>query len=533
MGPCGRVPRAVGPYGYLVITAPATALTAEQRRIVEWGDGPVVVIAGAGTGKTRVIVERVRWLLETPRRACCPEQVLVLTYNVKAARELQERLDTTVGPATRARMTVTNFHSFCQRILTESAADAGLPPRPGRARRRRPGAAAAGHPRRSCRSSTTRDWALGDFVQFINRAKDELVDAGRLRRASSPRSGASSRTATGASRPPRPRLETQGNLEPLRDGPRRLRRPPRRTSGPRTRGETPDVRRPTPPTRPPTARPAARSPAPATRTVAASSMPTTTRASTPWPRPTIVDGAALEVLRLTELAAVYRAYEDELARRGALDFGEQIAAVDASCSRPAPTSCAAGSASSATSSSTSSRTPTSPRSSSSSCSAGRRTGPTTSWSSATTTSRSTASGAPASPPSPSSTRGSRARPRTTRAPRRPARRRASGSSRTSARCGNVLTAANRLIARNETRFEPDKRLTTDRDDGDPVELLVCAGAGGRGRRHRRRDQVAGRAGGDRPAAGPTSPSCTASTSTARRSWRGCATRTSRTPSSAA
>ena len=83
-------------------------LTPEQREIVESGDGPVVVIAGAGTGKTRVIVERVRWLLETkgtgtrdangrlipaepaPRDRpfdgpLTPEQILVLTYNVKAA----------------------------------------------------------------------------------------------------------------------------------------------------------------------------------------------------------------------------------------------------------------------------------------------------------------------------------------------------------------------------------------------------------------------------------------------------------------
>ena len=66
----------------------ATALTPEQRRIVEWGDGPVVVIAGAGTGKTRVIVERVRHLLETATTTSLPEQILVLTYNVKAAREL-------------------------------------------------------------------------------------------------------------------------------------------------------------------------------------------------------------------------------------------------------------------------------------------------------------------------------------------------------------------------------------------------------------------------------------------------------------
>ena len=91
---------------------PATQpLTDAQREIVEWPGGPLVVIAGAGTGKTRVIVERVRWLLERhggsrggegtnlPAEAAdaavdpfadplLPEQILVLTYNVKAAREL-------------------------------------------------------------------------------------------------------------------------------------------------------------------------------------------------------------------------------------------------------------------------------------------------------------------------------------------------------------------------------------------------------------------------------------------------------------
>src|SRR5206468_9355503 len=93
--------------------AARAALTPDQRRIVEWGDGPLVVIAGAGTGKTRVIVERVRWLLETRGNATpddkrglrlppiadtpvdepfaeplMPEQILVLTYNVKAAKQL-------------------------------------------------------------------------------------------------------------------------------------------------------------------------------------------------------------------------------------------------------------------------------------------------------------------------------------------------------------------------------------------------------------------------------------------------------------
>jgi DNA helicase-2/ATP-dependent DNA helicase PcrA len=145
------------------------------------GRWPVVVIAGAGTGKTRVIVERVRWLLEN-REELLPENLLVLTYNVKAARELQERLDQTVGTATRARMSVSNFHSFCHRILTENAADAGLPPRPdvldgiGQVLLLRD---AIGdlpliyHARWP--------WALADFVRFINRAKDELVPSASRR----------------------------------------------------------------------------------------------------------------------------------------------------------------------------------------------------------------------------------------------------------------------------------------------------------------------------------------------------------------
>ena len=84
-----------------MIAQPSHRLTEEQRRIVEWGDGPAVVIAGAGTGKTRVIVERVRHLLET-RDDLQPEQLLVLTYNVKAAAELRERLEEAVGIAAAA-----------------------------------------------------------------------------------------------------------------------------------------------------------------------------------------------------------------------------------------------------------------------------------------------------------------------------------------------------------------------------------------------------------------------------------------------
>src|SRR6266511_3526702 len=94
-------------------------LTDEQRRPV----------AGAGTGKTRVIVERVRWLLET-KPDLLPEQILVLTYNVKAARELRERIEASVSAPIAARITISNFHSFCHHVLSESAAEADLPPHP-------------------------------------------------------------------------------------------------------------------------------------------------------------------------------------------------------------------------------------------------------------------------------------------------------------------------------------------------------------------------------------------------------------------
>jgi len=206
-----------------VITA--DFLTADQRRIVEWGDGPVVVIAGAGTGKTRVIVERVRWLLDT-KPDLLPEQLLVLTYNVKAAKELQDRLDVAVGPATRARMTVSNFHSFCQRVLTENAADAGLPPRPdvldGVAqvlllKDITPGLPLLYHYRGS--------WAMGDFVRFINRAKDELVTpndfdayAAEERRVFEERNGSYEAAVT--------RLEVQGQSQAVPRRSWRLRRPP-------------------------------------------------------------------------------------------------------------------------------------------------------------------------------------------------------------------------------------------------------------------------------------------------------------------
>ena len=130
----------------MTITA-ASDLTEAQRRIVEWDEGPLVVIAGAGTGKTRVIVERVAHLLRTKGAAegippepapdhdpfpgpLLPEQVLVLTYNVRAAKSSRNGSKSRSALRRASRLPVSNFHSFCHRILADNAADAGLKPNP-------------------------------------------------------------------------------------------------------------------------------------------------------------------------------------------------------------------------------------------------------------------------------------------------------------------------------------------------------------------------------------------------------------------
>ena len=80
-----------------------------------------MVLAGAGTGKTTVVVERVRHLLaSTPD--LLPENILVLTYNVRAAAELLERLEQPLGLEIASRLWVHNFHSFGYRVLSDHRA---------------------------------------------------------------------------------------------------------------------------------------------------------------------------------------------------------------------------------------------------------------------------------------------------------------------------------------------------------------------------------------------------------------------------
>ena len=92
-----------------------------QRRAVEHRDGPLLVIAGAGTGKTRVITERIRHLLETDD-SLSGENILGLTFTVKAAGEMKAR----VVKATSERgkhVTLATFHAFCESLIADVAPD--------------------------------------------------------------------------------------------------------------------------------------------------------------------------------------------------------------------------------------------------------------------------------------------------------------------------------------------------------------------------------------------------------------------------
>src|SRR4030043_1082866 len=101
-------------------------LNKEQLQAVKYKSGPLLIIAGAGTGKTTVITEKIKYFIN--KNLAKTSEILALTFTEKAAREMEERVDLAT-PYGYTQMWIMTFHSFCDRVLRSEALHIGLDPR--------------------------------------------------------------------------------------------------------------------------------------------------------------------------------------------------------------------------------------------------------------------------------------------------------------------------------------------------------------------------------------------------------------------
>src|SRR5271167_1774686 len=147
-------------------------LNAEQRSAVEHGEGPLLVVAGAGTGKTRVITERIRNLLESDP-GLAGESILGLTFTDKAAGEMKHRVVKAMGERAKG-VWLSTFHKFClEKILQATNPDAQPLDEIDHKilLRRHIGELDLKHFRRLQDPGEF----ISDFVTFFSRCQDELV----------------------------------------------------------------------------------------------------------------------------------------------------------------------------------------------------------------------------------------------------------------------------------------------------------------------------------------------------------------------